>query len=175
MRAGGRTDGGTRTRVEVAIAVEVPTGVGFGRTRLAVIVSQDRKAGLIGFARASIAPGTALRTDGDRLFRDLASVLGLQHDRTVFQGSATLAHVVLPGVHRVSSLLKRWLVGTLHDGHAVGNLGYYLDEFTFRFNRRNSRARGLVFYRLVQQAVETHPHPLESLKSVKVTDSNDLS
>jgi hypothetical protein len=175
-RAGGRENRRRyANKVEVAIAVEVPTSVGFGRTRLAVIDSQERKAGLIDFARASIAPGTALRTDGDRLFRDLASVLDMQHDRAIFQGSTTPPHVVLPGVHRVSSLLKRWLAGTLHDGHAAGNLGYYLDEFTFRFNRRNSRARGLLFYRLVQQAVETDPHPLESLKSVKVTDSNDLS
>ena len=67
------------------------------------------------------------------------------------------AHVNMPGVHRVASLLKRWLLGT-HQG-AVSNkhLDYYLDEFTFRFNRRSSNARGLLFYRLLQQAVLTDP------------------
>ncbi len=63
------------------------------------------------------------------------------------------AHVVLPGVHRVASLLKRWLAGTLHYGQSDKHLDYYLDEFTFRFNRRTSRSRGLLFYRLLEQAV----------------------
>ena len=67
------------------------------------------------------------------------------------------AHVAMPGVHRVASLLKRWLLGT-HQG-AVGNehLDAYLNEFTFRFNRRASRRRGLLFYRLLEQAVLTGP------------------
>jgi hypothetical protein len=60
-------------------------------------------------------------------------------------------------------LLKRWLAGTLHDGHSQEHLEYYLDEFTFRFNRRTSRRRGLLFYRLLQQAVRTDPHPLREL------------
>ena len=73
--------------------------------------------------------------------------------------SAEPAHVDLPGVHRVASLLKRWLEGTLQSGFAHSHLDYYLDEFTFRFNRRTSRRRGLLFYRLLQQAVITDPHP----------------
>ena len=74
------------------------------------------------------------------------------------------AHHMLPAVHRVASLLKRWLAGTLHDGYTDEYLSYYLDEFTFRFNRRNSRSRGLLWYRLVQQAVVTDPHPLDVLQ-----------
>ena len=68
-----------------------------------------------------------------------------------------------PRVHRVAALLKRWLLGT-HQG-AVGkrHLNYYLDEFTFRFNRRTSRSRGLLFYRLLQQAVVTAPAPESAL------------
>jgi hypothetical protein len=59
----------------------------------------------------------------------------------------------MPGVHRIASLLKRWLLGT-HQGAVSGkHLDYYLDEYTFRFNRRTSRSRGKLFYRLVQQAV----------------------
>ncbi len=67
------------------------------------------------------------------------------------------AHVAMPAVHRVASLLKRWLLGT-HQG-AVGpqHLDAYLNEFTFRFNRRTSTRRGLLFHRLLQQAVLTPP------------------
>ena len=69
----------------------------------------------------------------------------------------------MPRVHRAVSLLKRWLLGT-HQG-AVGqaHLDYYLDEFTFRFNRRKSASRGKLFYRLAQQAVQVEPKPVKIL------------
>jgi hypothetical protein len=70
---------------------------------------------------------------------------------------------VLPGVHLVASLLKRWLIGTLHFRVEDQHLPYYLDEYTFRFNRRNAKSRGLLFYRLLEQAVATDPHPLHEL------------
>jgi hypothetical protein len=70
---------------------------------------------------------------------------------------------VMPGPHLISSLLKRWTAGTLHYRVSPQHLPYYLDEFTFRFNRRTSQARGLLFYRLLQQAAETDPHPLKDL------------
>lgn len=70
------------------------------------------------------------------------------------------ADVALPGVHRVASLLKRWLTGTLHYGYSVDQLDCYLDEFTFRSNRRGAKSRGLLFYRLLQQAVTTDPRSL---------------
>jgi hypothetical protein len=67
-------------------------------------------------------------------------------------------------VHRVASLLKRWLTGTLHCGYSIDQLDYYLDEFTFRFSRRTARSRGPLFYRLLQQAVATtDPHPYREL------------
>ena len=62
-------------------------------------------------------------------------------------------------MHLVVGLLKRWLLGTFHGGVSREHLGYYLDEFTFRYNRRTARARGLLFYRLLEQAVRTRPHP----------------
>jgi ISXO2-like transposase domain len=71
--------------------------------------------------------------------------------------------MALPCVHRVASLLKRWLTGTLHCRHSIDQLDYYLDELTFRFNRRPSKSRGLLFYRLLQQAVATDPHPYHEL------------
>ena len=66
-------------------------------------------------------------------------------------------------MHLVASLLKRWLIGTLHYRVEPNQLPYYLDEYTFRFNRRNAKSRGLLFYRLLEQAVLTDPHPLHQL------------
>ena len=63
------------------------------------------------------------------------------------------AHVALPAVHRVASLSKRWLLGTHHGGCGAQHVEAYLDEFVFRFNRRQSNARGLLFYRLLRNAV----------------------
>jgi hypothetical protein len=80
-------------------------------------------------------------------------------------------------VHLVASLLKRWLIGTLHYGISDRHLAYYLDEYTFRFNRRTARSRGLLWYRLLQQAVATDPHPLATLIRPGNQDHNlsDLS
>jgi hypothetical protein len=68
-----------------------------------------------------------------------------------------MADELLPHVHRVASLLKRWLLGTHQGKIGDKHLDYYLDEFTFRFNRRKSRYRGKLFYRLAQQAVQVDP------------------
>ena len=75
----------------------------------------------------------------------------------------------MPAVHRVASLLKRWLLGTHHGGVRNRHLDYYLDEFTFRFNRRASRSRGLLFHRLMQQAVLTPPTRYRDLVGGKET------
>ena len=82
--------------------------------------------------------------------------LGYVHKPTNLKGRPRSdAHKLLPHVHRVSALLKRWWLGTHHGGIQPEHLDYYLDEFTFRFNRCTSRSRGLLFYRLLQQAVAT--------------------
>jgi hypothetical protein len=73
------------------------------------------------------------------------------------------AHVVMPEVHRVASLLKRWLLGTHQGAVSHDQLDYYLDEFTFRFNRRRSRHRGLLFYRLIEGALVADPQPYKTL------------
>ncbi len=65
----------------------------------------------------------------------------------------------------IASLLKQWLTVTLHYAVSAEQLPYYLDEDTFRFNRRKSKSGGLLFYRLLQQAVNTHPHPLAELRN----------
>jgi hypothetical protein len=69
----------------------------------------------------------------------------------------------MPAVHRIAALLKRWLSGTYQGAISPEHLDYYLDEYTFRFNRRPSRSRGLLFYRLLQQAVQTYPVRTRSL------------
>jgi hypothetical protein len=165
---GGRTPGkaGNRryaNKDEVVIAVERRHPRGLGRVRLACIDSRERKAEIFDFAKANIAPGTVLYTDGDRLYNDLDRELDIVHERLVLISAGQQAHRLLPAAHRVASLLKRWLAGTLHHGHSGAHLDYYLDEFTFRFNRRNSQRRGLLWYRLVQQAAATGPHPYREL------------
>ena len=82
---------------------------------------------------------------------------------TFLQGQAKSPSQLMPHVHQVVSLLKRWLLGTHHGAVTHEHLDYYLDEFTFRFNRRRSRSRGKLFFRLVQQAAAVEPAPYESL------------
>lgn len=117
------------------------------------------KASLHGFIAQAVVPGSTVRTDG------LPAYMGLNeyvHDRQIQRHQEDGEHL-LPRVHRVISLLKRWLLGT-HQG-AIGqdHLDDYLDEFTFRFNRRTSKSRGKLFYRLAQQAVQTDPIPFANL------------
>lgn len=83
------------------------------------------------------------------------------HDRGKIAHHRILAP--MPGVHRVASLLKRWLLGTYQGGISNDHLPYYLDEYTFRFNRRASGSRGLLFYRLLEQAVQTDHTPTHEL------------
>ena len=97
-----------------------------------------------------------MRTDGSAAYRSLSG-LGYEHQRTVMLGSDVPAHVSMAGVHRVASLVKRWILGTHHGSVQPGHLDAYLDEFVFRFNRRTSSSRGMLFYRLLQQAVVSEP------------------
>lgn len=163
---GGRAHLGRRNRfenkVEVAIAVERRQPRGLGRVRMRRI-DLERKKEVFAFAADAIAPGTILYTDGEAAFQGLDDHIGLIHEPISLVATGELGHNVLPAVHRVSSLLKRWLAGTLHYGQSVAHIDYYLDEFTFRFNRRNSRSRGLLFYRLLQQAANTDPQPYDTL------------
>lgn len=133
-------------------------GKGTGRIRLHHIPDLT-KASLHGFILQAIEPGSTVRTDGLNAYLGLKSYT---HDRRVQRRQAKGEHL-LPRVHQVVSLLKRWLLGT-HQG-AIGfeHLDYYLDEFTFRFNRRKSASRGKLFYRLVQQAVQVDPAPFSTL------------
>ncbi len=88
---------------------------------------------------------------------------GYTREKIVLSTSGDPAHVALPGVHRIASFLKRWLMGTHQGAVSKKHLDYYLDEFTFRFNRRASKARGLLFYRLLQNAVRIGPSSYRKL------------
>jgi transposase-like protein len=147
----------TESKALILVAAE-EDGKGIGRIRLHRALDLTRES-LHGFIAHSIEPGSTVRTDGLPAY---LSMEGYLHERQVQRRAAEGEHL-LPRAHRVISLLKRWLLGT-HQG-AVGNdhLEYYLDEFTFRFNRRKSASRGKLFYRLVQQSVQVDPTPILSL------------
>jgi transposase-like protein len=149
------------SKVLVIIAVEMLQPKGFGRIRLRR-VENDSDECVVPFVQASVEPGTRVRTDGSAAYRSL-SELGYDHQRTVMLGSEVPAHVSMPGVHRVASLVKRWILGTHHGSVQPGHLDAYLDEFVFRFNRRTSSSRGMLFYRLLQQAVVTDPVTYEDV------------
>jgi transposase-like protein len=130
-------------------------GKGIGRIRMRPIPDASSSS-LVPFVRESVAAGSVVHTDGWLGYSPLKGS-GFKHEVTVLKGKREAASELLPRVHLVISLLKRWLLGT-HQG-AVNHkyLEYYLDEFTFRFNRRRSGSRGKLFYRLAQQAVAVDP------------------
>jgi transposase-like protein len=167
---GGRKKPGKRGRgaagkALVAIAVEDKDAEGMGRIRLQQL--PDASAGSLGgFVRTMVAPASVVKTDDWSGYGSLPS-LGYTH---LVLPSKNLA---LP--HLVASLLKRWLLGTYQGAIKPTHLAYYLDEFTFRFNRRTSRSRGKLFYRLVQQAMLVGPVPEKKLKAtIPAADDEDL-
>ena len=151
----------TEKKAIVAIAVESKEQRELGRIRLRR-VSDVSGASLVPFVQDMVKPGATVHTDGWIAYNALAS-LGYHHEVTIQSSKWHPAHVSMPGVHRVASLLKRWILGTHHGSFGMKQLDYYLDEFTFRFNRRKSKSRGLLFYRLLEQSVITAPVSYNSL------------
>jgi transposase-like protein len=161
---GGREKGvrGRQTARKALIAVAAEEdGRGIGRIRMRRIPDASADS-LQAFVEEAIAPGSLLHTDG-LLSYDRLEQHGYRHRITFLKGRKESPAELLPRVHRVVSLLKRWLLGTHQGAVSPAHLDYYLDEFTFRFNRRSSRHRGKLFYRLVQQAVAVEPAPYSSL------------
>jgi transposase-like protein len=122
------------------------------------------------FVRDSVAPGSVIHTDGWLGYRPLERQ-GYQHDVTFIRGKKKTPSELMPRVHRVISLLKRWLMGTHQGAVSHKHLDYYLDEYTFRFNRRGSTSRGKLFFRLVQQALVVEPVPLRSQQPLRMRQS----
>ena len=156
----GRPGRGALGKTLVGVAVE-QRGPGLGRCRLAVI-DDAGAVSLRTFLLAHVEPGSVVVSDG-WLADPAACGTDYRHEPLVIRGSGSAAHELLPGVHRVAALAKRWLLGTHQGGVKPGHLGAYLDEFTFRFNRRRSRARGMLFYRLLEGAVGASPRTYRSL------------
>jgi transposase-like protein len=143
----------------IIVAAEVD-GRAIGRIRMRRIPEITRTT-VHGFIRDVIEPGSQLRTDGLNVYRSLGDEY--LHERIVQRRRSGDPDALLPRVHRAIALLKRWLLGTHQGAISHAHLDGYLDEFVFRFNRRTSRSRGKLFYRLAQHAVQIEPHPYDSL------------
>jgi transposase-like protein len=159
LEDGARGRGAVKKALIVVAAEEVGRGIGRIRLRRVPDGSADS---LQGFIDDVVEPRSRVHTDGwvgyDRL-----KAHGYRHRITFLSDHPEPATELLPRVHLVVSLLKRWLLGTHQGAVSPAHLDYYLDEFTFRFNRRRSRHRGMLFYRLAQQAVQVEPVPYKAM------------
>jgi transposase-like protein len=136
-------------------------GKAIGRIRMRRIA--DASAGsLLPFVESAVEPGSLIHTDGWLGYTGLEAK-GYGHEVTVLKRSKASASDLLPRVHRVASLLKRWILGTHQGAVSPEHLDGYLDEFTFRFNRRTSQSRGKLFYRLLQNAMAVEPAPYKDV------------
>jgi hypothetical protein len=151
----GRQSNTSKVMVAVAVAVEKLTPKGFGGIRLRRLDGGTKKT-LEAFVRDAVQPGSLVHSDGSAVYLRLEE-LGFAHKKTVHLGSKVAAHDSMPALHWVASLLQPWLMGTHHGAVQPIQLDYYLDEFVFRVNRRTSPSRGLLIYRLLQQAATTKP------------------
>lgn len=153
---GGREKGqGFKKKTWVGVAVEA-RGKGSGRVRLEILPGVHTPT-IRRFVQGVVEPGSTIVSDGRAGYKFL-SELGYKTSRhPLYHKDKKEVDRVLPRVHRVASLLKRWILGIHHGSVSRQHLAAYLDEFTFRFNRRGSPNRGMLFYRLAQQTVSISP------------------
>jgi len=142
-------------------------GPGIGRIRMRQIIDASAES-LVPFVQDSVEPGSIIHTDGWLGYLPLEKK-GYEHEVTLLRRKKKTASQLMPRVHRVIALLKRWLMGTHQGAVSHKHLDYYLDEFTFRFNRRRSKSRGKLFFRLVQQAVAVEPVTLDRILHPEAT------
>lgn len=152
----GKRGRGAAGKILVVIAVQID-GNHIGRIRLKRVPDASGDS-LNGAIKESIEPGSTVITDGWEGYSELET-FGYTHK--IAKKDGIIGENLLPKCNTVAALLKRWLLGT-HQGR-VQHLDYYLDEFTFRFNRRTSNSRGMLFYRLVQQALMIDPVHVKNL------------
>jgi transposase-like protein len=150
---------GAGNKALVVIATQMVEKKKIGRIRMAKIPDASSES-LQGFIRSSIEPGSTIITDA---WTGYSGLEGYRHKIINVSKRKKDASDLLPGVHRIASLLKRWLMGTHQGAVSHDHLDYYLDEFTFRFNRRTSSYRGKLFYRLLEQSVQVKPAPYKSI------------
>jgi transposase-like protein/ribosomal protein L37AE/L43A len=161
---GGLEEGvrGRQTERKALIVVAAQEdGRGTGRIRMRRVPDASAES-LVPFVEESVELGSVVHTDAWLGYAPLESK-GYRHKITFLKGHKKSPSELLPRVHRVVSLLKRWLMGTHQGAVSFEHLDYYLDEFIFRFNRRKSRSRGKLFFRLVQQAVAVEPATYRSI------------
>jgi transposase-like protein len=152
---GGRARG---KKVLTGIAVEVTYPRGMGRCRMAPLSDASAKS-LHAFVTDHVEPGATVITDAWQGYRGLEEI-GYVHDRRSQRAARARGEdpgELLPAVHRVASLIKRWLLGTHQGSVEPAHLPSYMNEFVFRFNRRRSRSRGLLFYRVLELAIAHDP------------------
>ncbi len=155
-RPGGRFLGGKKTLTVIAVEVLEPKG--FGRCRMLPLADASA-ATLHPFVQEHIEPGAIIITDGWQGYHGLDGK-GYRHDRRSQRAAEARGEdpgELLPGVHRVASLAKRWLLGTHQGAVEAKHLAAYLNEFVFRFNRRRSRSRGMLFFRVMELAAAHEP------------------
>jgi len=138
----------------IGVAAE-ENGKAIGRIRMFRIADASAMS-LRSFIIQAIEPGSTVITDGWEGYNGVEAH-GYAHEVRVASGSGGSKNTLLPLVHRVVSLLKRWILGTHQGAVSPEHIDYYLDEFTFRFNRRTSQHRGKLFYRLLQNAMAVDP------------------
>lgn len=155
----------------IVVAAEAD-GPRIGRIRMRQVIDASGES-LVPFVKDAVARGSIIHTDGWSGYSSLMSE-GYDHQVTVLRRKKKSPSELLPRVHLVVSLLKRWLLGTHQGAVSRKHLDYYLDEFTFRFNRRRSKSRGKLFFRLAQQAMAVEPitydwivHPAQARAKVK--------
>lgn len=157
--SGAKTDGkkktgrGSTEKVLVVVAAEY-NGKQIGRVRFKCIESASGE-NLMKFTEDNVAYGSTVVTDGWSGYSALSESANYKHEKKIIAGSGMEAHQLLPHVHMIDSLLKRWMNGTHQGRISKKHLEFYLDEYAFRFNRKLSTHRGKIFYRLIQQAVST--------------------
>ena len=156
----GKRGRGAAGKTLVIVATEVHDDR-IGRIRMQR-VNDASEASLTAAVRANVEPGSEVRTDG---WSGYVGLVPPEYQHTIIRRDATIGDNLLPHVNRVVSLVKRWLLGSHQGAVRPTHLDYYLDEFTFRFNRRTSRSRGMLFYRLIQQAVAVDPVTADALRS----------
>jgi len=162
--AEGKRGRGSENKSLVVIAVEIlPNGT--GRARAKVIPCAEGKH-LLKFIRENVVEGTSIITDGWTGYAQLDRK-GYPHIKQR-QVIATNDEEMLPNVHRIAALLKRWLLGTHQNYTSQDRLQSYLDEFTFRYNRRKSNSRGLLFHRIIEQAMIREPILTKNVLANKV-------
>ena len=147
-------------KAQVLVAAEEVDGC-IGRIRLACIPDASGQT-LLANTLEMVEPGAAIRTYGWRDYNVLPDH-GYIHEPCAHKNANE--QDATPAAHLVASLLKRWLLGTHQSAVSHEHLPYYLDEFTFRFNRRTSCSRGKLFYRLIEQALQVGPVPAKALNT----------